>query len=121
MEALVLEEDLLEVLDRTADGGFADAIAHADMGVSAIFTPVHQDHEQAVFQTKRRGTPKNADACAQNITHQVKDSWGSAGEAFEHFGFAVFEICVEHTYFYVNDPQDLCKRSIEFCYMGQGI
>ena len=41
----------------------------------------------------------------------MENSWGSAGEAFEHFRFAVLKVFVEHTFFYVKFPPDSCKRS----------
>ena len=51
METVVLDENILELFDRAADGGFADAIGSRDMGLGAILAPVHQYHQQSIFQT----------------------------------------------------------------------
>ena len=51
VKAFVLQEQGLELLDRAPDGCFADAVGAADVFLSAVFAPVHQDHEQAVFDT----------------------------------------------------------------------
>ena len=51
METVVLDENILELFDRAADGGFADAIGGGDVSLGAILAPIHQRHQQSIFQT----------------------------------------------------------------------
>ena len=60
----------------------------------------------------RKGASERPDVSPKDFEHQVEDRRGRPCQAFEHFGFAVLEVHVEHTSFYERELPDLCKRSI---------
>ena len=89
METVVLDENILELFDLAADGGYADAISSGDVGLGAILAPIHQRHQQSIFQTLGWRPAKIAQTGSQHVGHHRKNVRRSARKAFEHFRFRV--------------------------------
>ena len=92
-----MDEDILKLFDGAPDGGFADAIGLSDMGIGAIFAPVHQHHEQTVIQNEVGWASKRAQTIDEGLIHEGKDLPGDASKPFELFGSVISDILVEHT------------------------
>ena len=86
METLVLDEDVLKLSDRAADGGFVHAVGFADVFLGAILAPVHQHHQQSIGQTMIGRFAKGRQALLEDLQHQREDVFGDAGKPLELLG-----------------------------------
>src|SRR6202451_1846489 len=103
MQAFVLYENGLELLNGPADSGFTDTIGFADMFVGTVFAPVHQDHQQAIFHAKEGFASARGQVGLENADHQSKGLLGDTRKSFEAFWDAVFQVSAEHTNQYATE------------------
>jgi len=111
VEAWVFDQDRFELLEGATDGGFADTIGHGDVSEGAIFSPVHQDHQEPIFQTELGVTSSGGQSFLEHLDHEGEGFLGDASQAFEDVRFAVLEVKIVHASTMAQTRTELCKRS----------
>lgn len=98
MEAFVLYQDVLELTHRAADGRLVDAVGFADVFLGAVLAPVHQHHQEPVFQTRRWRVAQGGQVGLKHLHHQGEPLFGDAGEPFELVRGIVVKVSIEHDF-----------------------
>jgi len=98
VKAFVFDQYALERDEDAADGRFTDPVGDGDVGLAAVFAPLHQHHQQSVLEGQLGGTPEVRQVLPQNARHQSKGVGRNARQTLEHVGFEITQSRIKHTY-----------------------